>query len=228
MSEDSGKITLALVDDEALFVSLLKGFFEQKPDIRVSLTANDGGELLEKLAEAETLPDILMIDLRMTGMDGLSTIEVMREKYKDIRIAVVSSHYKKTFMGYMLKSGVSAFAPKGVSPDVLYDMIKGIADNGYFFLPEQMDVIRKQVSSKAPGPKLEPESMLSEREVEVLELICKQCTAQEIADKLFITKRTVEGHRSNLLLKTGAKNVAGLVLYAVQHRLIDLDECVRF
>jgi DNA-binding NarL/FixJ family response regulator len=92
-------------------------------------------------------------------------------------------------------------------------------------MEEQIEVMRSQIATTAPAPVLSTEEALTDREVEILQLICKQFTAQQIADKLFITKRTVEGHKSNLLLKTSAKNTAGLVIYAIQKQIINIDDC---
>ena len=121
----------------------------------------------------------------------------------------------------MLKAGVNAFLPKGVAPDVLVEAIHSTFSKGYFFLEEQIDVMRNQITTKAPKPKFTAEDELTRRELEILQLICQQLTNGEIAEKLFISERTVEGHRNNLFLKTKAKNVAGLVIYAVQKKIVD-------
>jgi DNA-binding NarL/FixJ family response regulator len=110
-------------------------------------------------------------------------------------------------------------------PNILTTAIIEVHSKGYYFLEEQVEVMRTQISSNAPSPNLTSAEALTERELEILQLICQQCTAQQIADKLFITKRTVEGHKSNLLLKTSAKNTAGLVIYAIQKKLINIDHC---
>ncbi len=127
-------------------------------------------------------------------------------------------------MGYMLKLGVNAFIPKGVSPEELLEIIEDVTKKDYFFMNDQIDELRKQLSSKIPKPKLIEEDQLSVREKEVLSLICQQKTAQEISEILFLSKRTIEGHRTNLLLKTGAKNTAGLVIYAIQNKIVDPTE----
>lgn len=124
-------------------------------------------------------------------------------------------------MGYMLKLGVNAFIPKGISPEKLVGIITEVAEKDYFFMDDQIEVLRSQLSSKIPQPVLDEEIQLSDREKEVLSLICKQKTAKDISKIMYISKRTVDGHRTNLLLKTGAKNTAGLVIYAIQNKIID-------
>lgn len=217
------RIKLAIVDDDQLIVSLLNDFFTRNTAFEVSLTANSGEEFLETLP-SEPLPDVVILDLKMKAMNGAEVTQLLKDNYPTIRTVVMSSHYQKSFMGFMMKSGVSAFIPKGISPDELLKIVQEVEQRGYYFLPEQLEVIQKQIAKSAPQPILEEVDRLSEREIEVLKLICHQKTAKEIADTLCIAPRTVEGHKNNLFAKTGTKNIAGLVIYAVQHRLIETDQ----
>lgn len=217
------RIKLAIVDDDQLIVSLLNDFFIRNTAFEVLLTANSGEEFLETLPSGP-LPDVVILDLKMKAMNGAEVTQLLKDNYPTIRTVVMSSHYQKSFMGFMMKSGVSAFIPKGISPDELLKIVQEVEQRGYYFLPEQLEVIQKQIAKSAPQPILEEVDRLSEREIEVLKLICHQKTAKEIADTLCIAPRTVEGHKNNLFAKTGTKNIAGLVIYAVQHRLIETDQ----
>jgi DNA-binding NarL/FixJ family response regulator len=223
MSSDTSIIQLAIVDDEQLIVKLLEGFFSQQVETHVALFAFSGEDFLEQLAEFPDKIDVLLLDLRMKDLDGLEVANILKEQYPDIHVIVISSHYKKSFIGYMLKTGVSAFLPKGILPQQLLEIIKTVYQKGYYFLPEQVEVMRTQIAPKAPKPKFSMETTFTAREKEILELICQQNTAQEIADKLFITKRTVEGHKNNLLSKIGVKNTAGLIIYAIKEKIVDVD-----
>lgn len=218
------KIAIAITDDDALIVSLLQGYLHGRDGLEVLFTASSGEELLEKLAAAQQVPDVLLLDLKMGGMDGIETTTQLKALYPDIKVIVVSSHYQKMFMGFMLKTGVSAFLPKGISPVELVSIIKAVYRQGYYFKDDQFQAIKDQIPAKAPRPELEDEATLSDRETDVLRLICEQKTAKEIGDILFITQRTAEGHKNNLFAKTGAKNIAGLVIYAIQHNIINVDE----
>lgn len=215
-------IQLAIVDDEQLIVKLLEGFFMQQANTNVLLFAFSGEEFLEQLKTAKVLPDVILMDLRMKELDGTQVTNILKEQYPSINTIVVSSHYKESFMGHMLKMGVSAFLPKGILPDQLLEIIQIVYEKGYYFLPDQVDVMRTQITARAPKPKFTVEASFTNREKEILQLICQQHTAQEIANKLFITKRTVEGHKNRLLSKTGVKNTAGLVIYAIQNKLVDI------
>jgi DNA-binding NarL/FixJ family response regulator len=217
-------IKITITDDDALIVSLLQGYLQSLEGIEVLFTAGSGDELLQKLANATALPDVALLDLKMAGMDGIEATEKLKQQWPDIKVIVVSSHYQKSFMGFMLKTGVAAFLPKGISPVELVDIIRTVQRQGYYFKDDQLSVLRSQIPTNAPRPALTDEETLSEREVDVLKLICQQKTAKEIGDTLFITQRTAEGHKNNLFAKTGAKNIAGLVIYAIQHGIIRIDE----
>ena len=124
----------------------------------------------------------------------------------------------------MLKCGASAFLPKEVSPDKLVAVIDEVVNKGHSFDTQQIDTLREQVSGRSPKPRLDKTQALTERETEVLQLLCEQLTAREIAEKLFITQRTVEGHKNNLMLKSGAKNLAGLVVFAIQAGIVNTGD----
>lgn len=217
------QISIGIVDDDALIVNLLKSFLEGQNNMHVMLTAENGRDCIDKLRESEEIPEILLMDLKMDEMNGIEATQLLKKEYPAIKTIIISSHYKVSFMGFMLKTGVCAFAPKGISTTDLLMIINEVYERGYYFNQDQLDIIRDQLSSKFPKPVLEEENVLSEREIEVLRLLCQQKTAKEIGEKLFITKRTVEGHKNNLFVKTGAKNVAGLVIYAVQNGIINAD-----
>ena len=217
-------IKIAITDDDALIVSLLQGYLHSCEGMEVLFTANSGKAFLSLLAEASILPDVLVLDLKMDGMDGIEVTNHLKADHPEIKVIVVSSHYQGSFMGFMLKTGVSAFLPKGISPIDLVDVIRTVHRQGFYFKEDQLDAVRQQISSKSPKPALEHDDSLSDREIEVLRLICHQKTAKEMADELFLTARTIDGHKANLFAKTGAKNIAGLVIYAIQHGYIKVDE----
>ncbi len=219
-------VKIAIADDEILIVQLLENYFLKSETIEVILKAYDGKELIEQLAICTELPSVVLLDLRMKEMNGIEATAILKVRYPEIKIIVMSSHYMSSFMGYMLKTGVNAFIPKEISPEFLTKVICSVHEHGYYFSEEHINVMRTQIAPKVPKPKLSQQEILSDRELEILKLICQQMTSQEIADKLFIARRTVEGHKGNLLLKTSVKNTAGLVIYAIQNNLINPDELI--
>jgi DNA-binding NarL/FixJ family response regulator len=218
------KISLAIVDDEALIISLLSDYFNQQNEIDACFVSTSGEAFLEALSNNTILPEVLILDLKMEGKSGIDILEVLKENYPSIKTIIMSSHYKKSFMGFMLKMGASAFIPKGLSPHDLLKIVIEVNQKGFYFKQDQLDIIREQVSTKAPEPKFNKDNVLSERELEILKLICFQKTAKEIGNQLFISQRTVEGHKNNLFLKTETKNIAGLAIYAIQNNIVKVDE----
>lgn len=214
------KIRLMLVDDDKLFASLLTDFLQKDPELSVAATYHDGAELV-KIMDAPMPCDIILLDLRMPGLNGIETLKELRLRQPAVKVIILSSFYKASYSGHMLKCGASAFLPKEVSPASLTAAIKEVYEKGHYFNPDQVETLRAQVSSRSPQPKLDKVAQLTEREIEILDLICQQLTAREIAEKLFITPRTVEGHKNNLMLKTGAKNLAGLVVFAIQNGIVN-------
>jgi DNA-binding NarL/FixJ family response regulator len=219
-------ILVAITDDDNLIAELLKDYLTNSEGFTVLFTASDGNDLIAKLKNCETLPDILLLDLKMAGMDGIEATQHLKENFPSIKIIVISSHYQRSFMGFIFKTGASAFVPKGISPIMLKEIITSVNHKGVYFMEDQIDSIREQISVKSPKPFLN-DNELSEREIEVLKLISMQKTAKEIGEILFITGRTVEGHKNNLFIKTGAKNIAGLVVYAIQHNIISIENLPR-
>lgn len=219
-------IRLALADDERLFLSGLEHLLSSEPDFDVLMTSPDGSRLLELLGTAALLPHIVLLDLRMKPMNGLDTAGSIQKKYPDMKVIILSSHYSDSFLGYMMKLGVSAFFPKDIPPSAVVTAIRRVHESGVFFTDGQVKAIREQfVAGRRPlMPGLGDPVDLTRREREILELICEQMNSQEIAEKLFISPRTVEGHRNSLLLKTGVQNSVGLAVYALLFGLVDVNK----
>jgi DNA-binding NarL/FixJ family response regulator len=217
-------INLAIIDDDQLVVALLHDFLGSAEGLNILFTAGGGEELFSRLAVAEMFPDILLLDLKMKDSDGVAITSELKQTFPSVKVIVLSSHYQPSFTGFMIKTGAAAFLPKGILPKELIRIIRLVYERDVYFLPDQVEVIRGQISSRAPRPVLESDHGLSPREIDVLRLLCQQKTAKEIGDELFITPRTVEGHKNNLFAKTGVKNMAGLVIYAIQRSIIQVDE----
>ncbi len=219
-------IKLALADDERLFAEGLRRILSVEADLQVIHLAADGSELLEQLESSEAYPDVFLLDLRMKPLDGLGTMEALKKKDPEVRVIVLSTHYQESFLGYMVKLGVSAFLPKDVDPDHLVRVIRKVHEQGLFLSEENVGAIRDQLISgkRFETPSWQQQEKLTKRENEVLKLICDQYTNAEIAEKLFLSIRTVEGHRNNLLAKTGAKNTVGLVMYALLNGIVNVEE----
>ncbi|MBL4559895.1 MAG: response regulator transcription factor [Labilibaculum sp.] len=214
-------INIALVDDEALFVEGLSLLLSNVIHINVIKTANSGLEFLDVLEDSpeKGMPDIALVDIQMKPMDGFELVEILKEKHPDLKIIILSSHYKSNVLGYMIKLGVSAFIPKNANKELLVTAIESVNDSGVYFTQTNQEMLMQYMNSKSKTTKLSTNIELSTREIEVVKLICREHTNQEIAGKLFLSKRTVEGHRQRILEKIGAKNTVGIVVYAIANHI---------
>ena len=217
-------IKVALLDDDSLFVHLLADFINGHKSTTVVLATQNAADLLKWLNDTDQLPDVLLLDLKMQEMNGVQVTQHLQQHFPSIKIIVISSHYQRSFLGFMLKAGVCAFLPKGVSPKSLIEIIQTVFYKGFYFMDEQVLVIREQISSRTPKPEFEPENILTDREIDVLKLISQQKTSKEIGDLLFITERTVDGRKNGMFAKTGAKNIAGLIIYSIQNGIINIQD----
>lgn len=214
-------IKIGITDDATLFRKGLNLLLEDYDDIDVVLEAIHGQDLLDKL-ETSIHPDILILDLQMPILNGIETAKVLREKYPQIKIIILSTHYSKAFIINMVEVGAAGYLPKDADPDEFTNTIRSVHLNGFHYNKKVWSIIQENMSKKQ---KVKPTFVpsLTKRESEILQLICEQQTASEIAEKLFISRRTVEGHRNNLLNKLNCRNIAGLVAYALQNHLVKVN-----
>lgn len=217
-------IHLALADDEALFRKGMKLLLEDYEGISVVLEVQDGEQLLQQLRQAPTLPDVLLLDMKMPNLNGVETAKVLQENFPSIKIIVLSTYFSKAFIVNMIELGAGAYLPKNANPDEVVATIREVFTNGFSYNQAVLEVIRDNMLQKSkPKMPLSFGVEITSREKEILQLICEEYTTGEIAEKLFISPRTVDGHRNNLLEKLGCKNVAGLVVYAIQHQLVKIN-----
>lgn len=219
------KIPIALADDEALFRRGMRLILEDYDDLEILIEAENGEDLLSQIRASQVLPEVLLLDLKMPGMGGIEAAELIRREFPSIMIVVVSSHVSKAFILNMIELGAAAYLGKNAHPDEVVETVRMVREKGFYYSPAVMEVIRDNITGKTViKPQRSFEVELTSREKEVLQLICEEYTTPEIADKLFISSRTVEGHRNNLLTKLGCKNTAGLVVYAFQSGLVPLKD----
>ena len=224
---DQPTIHIALVDDHKMFREGLKLIIEQQEDIKVVLEAENGQGLLDALKlQGDIQPDIVLLDLEMPGLNGIKTCEILHREYPEIKVLILSMHQDARLIQNLMKIGAHGYVLKTSQWDELDAGLRQIMDKGYYF----SDLVGLAMLNKIKGPPassinaftLIPE--ISKREKEVLQLICKGYSTAEIADQLFISKRTVEGHRASLLRQLEVKNTAGLIIRSLKLQLISLEE----
>lgn len=218
----NSKVKIALVDDEQLILEGVKMLLSKENNFSVTMMANEGAAFIENLEtiEEENFPDIALVDVQMQPMNGFELVEILKDKHPDLKIIILSSHYKTSVLGYMVKLGVSAFLPKNSNKKTFIEAITKVYENGIFFTNEDHEMLLSYMNSSSKKKSLfNMEDDLSEREKEVVKLICQELTNNEIAEKLFISPRTVESHRQRAIEKIGAKNTIGIVIYAIVNNI---------
>lgn len=207
------KYKVIIVDDHQLFRNGLKFIINNLPDLEVTADLSNGSEFLEVLDYM--VPDIVLMDISMPVMNGVEASAKALEKHPDLNILILSMFSDAEYYNTMIDIGVKGFILKDVDNKELRDAILKIINGGTYFSQELLLNLIRQ------NPK-EEQVQLSKREIEILELICRGYSNQQIADKLFISQRTVERHRSNLMQKTETKNSISLVVYAIKNHLVQI------
>lgn len=212
-------IKIVLVDDEVLFRKGISFLLQKEKNIEVLFEASNGEELVSYLNSNETKPDIVIMDLKMPVLNGVEATKIIRKFFPEIKIIALTSYDTKAFVINMIQVGAVAYLIKNTTPKDLIYTINEVACKGFYYNENILKTIKDTIlTTKNSKINLET-SFLSPREIEILQLICNQKTTAEIAEKLFLSPRTVEGHRNNLLLKTESRNIAGLVVYAIQNEI---------
>ena len=214
-------IKIVVVDDHAIFLKGLSLLINECPDFKVVGEANNGIQFLELLEKMT--PDLVLMDIKMPLMDGIEATKKALIKFPDLKIMTLTMFSEHKYLRLMAEAGVIGFILKSIGKRELEQAIKTVVAGKTYFSPEVMEDISKWETFSGSGIFLEDmNERLSEREVDVLQEIVKGLSTQEIADKLFISKRTVEGHRANLIAKTAARNVVDLVIYAIRKHLVSI------
>lgn len=207
------KIQVALVDDHQLFRSGINFIIDDTEDIEVAFEASNGQEFLNFLNEYQ--PDVVLMDINMPVMDGVEATRKALEKFPDLKVLVLSMFGEIDYYNTMIDIGVKGFILKDIDNEELIDAIRKVDKGGSYFSQE---LLLQLIKNKPENEQVE----LTKREKEVLELICMGHSNQEISEKLFISQRTVERHRSSLLFKTDSKNSVSLVVFAIKNGLVKI------
>lgn len=214
-------IKIALIDDQHLFRNVLATALSMDPTIAITAESANGLEFLDYLRKGGDRPDIAIVDMSMPEMNGLELTKTLHLDHAEIKVIILSINYRERLIAKMIDTGASAYLNKNCDLSTLKLAIESVFQTGFYMDAATLHALR-DMSAKAQKVEDIGPIDLTKREREVLTLICQEYTNIEIADKLFLSMRTVEGHRNNLLLKTGCKNTAGLVVFAIKHGLFEV------
>jgi DNA-binding NarL/FixJ family response regulator len=216
-------IKIALVDDHTMFRKGLKGLLEDNEDMQVSLEAANGQDFLEQLADAEV--DLVLLDLDMPVLDGIETLARLKTDHPDLKVIILSMHQDEPMILHLMKSGAHGYLIKESEPEEVELAIRSVMESGFYFNDNVSRImLAGLVKKQVVKPKLRGGVELTRREMEVLREVALGLTNAEIADKLFLSPRTVEGHRKNILEKTGTRNTAAMIIFAIKQDWINPDE----
>ena len=215
---NTNKLRLYIVDDHKLFREGLKLLLSTQDFVQHIYEASNGKEFVENLSFVDC--DVVLMDIEMPEMNGVEATELALRMKPDLKIIVLSMYGDEQYYYKMVDAGVKGFVLKNSGIEKVITAIHKVAAGENYFSEELLINILNNMRDNGKNEPDTPDSEISEREMEILYYVCLGLSNQEIADKLFISKRTVDKHRANLLSKTGCRNTAALVMYAIKNKLI--------
>lgn len=217
-------IRIALVDDHSLFRKGLKVLLSSRPDFTIVADVGSGEEFLSVLMQSQ--PDVVFMDYAMPEMNGAETTRRALEMFPDMKVITLSMFGDNAYYSDMMSSGAKGFLLKDSEFNEVVEAVDTVSAGGTYFSTSLLESLSHSMRSTGVVGNVSDDiaeaDILSEREVEVLVAICQGLSTQEIADKLFISKRTVDKHRANILEKSGCKNTASLVVYAIRNGFVEI------
>jgi len=214
------QIKVAIADDHQIFRKGVILSMRPYTNIKFIMEAENGEELLNKIKENE--PDVVLCDLKMPVKDGIDTTKQITRDFPKIRVIILTMYEDERFVGHLMDCGAAGYLLKSTEPAEIKRAVVDVMRTGFYLNPFVNKVlIKKNYSKQKFNPSLSTEVVISEREKEVLTLVCMEYTAVEIAQKMDISARTVEAIKDRLMERFGVKNSVGLVFYAMKNQLID-------
>lgn len=215
-------IKVAIADDHKLFREGVRFMLDQMYDIEYVYEASNGRELLQEF-QLKGPPDVVLLDLDMPELDGIETLKVIEMEYREVGVIILTMYEDRKMIAYLMELGANGYLLKDTNHEELQKAIEAVYREGMYF----NNMVSKAVlsglqSNNQRKPTLKNNYVITAREKEVLELICQGMTAKEIADKLFISHRTAEGHRRKLIEKLGVRNTAELIVKAMKEGLVNV------
>ena len=213
-------IKVAIADDHKIFRKGVILSLRPFTNLKFVQEAENGDELLNGIATSE--PDVVLMDLRMPGKDGIEATKTLSKLYPHIHVIILSMYEDERFVFHMMENGAHGYLLKNAEPQEIRKAIIDVHEKGYYLNNFVNRILLKRSHAKQKtAPSLNNEISITEKEKDVLKFICMEFTAQEIAQKMEISARTVEAIKDRLMERFGSKNTAGLVFFAVKNNLVD-------
>ena len=213
-------IKVAIADDHVLFRAGVKSALSVHKDIKMIAEADNGMQLLTVLKHVQ--PDVILLDIQMPIMDGINTLPEIKRLYPEIKVIMLTMHNDHSMISKLMELGANSYLTKNSDSEIIYQAVKTVHEQEYYFnqLTNKalIDGLRVKRQAEASLP---VDAKLSDKEITILRMICEEKSTKEIADLVDLSPRTVEAIRDKLKVKTGAKSLAGLVMYAVKSGIIE-------
>lgn len=218
----STKVNVVLIDDHVMLRNGLANLIKNFGNYDVLFEASNGKEFIKKL-QPETLPQAILMDINMPEMDGFETCFWLKEKYPQIKVLALSMYDNESSIIRMFKAGARGYILKDSDPAQLRSALDDVVTKGFYYSEMVAGTIIRSIRDiDEKDGNIKSVIKLSEREVEFLKLTCTELTYKEIADKMFISPRTIDGYRTDLFERLNVKTRIGLVLYAIKNGIVSL------
>jgi len=220
-------INIAIADDHQLVRKGVVLLLENIPGFKVIIEASDGRELIDKIEGAGNLPDLVLVDVNMPVLNGLEAVGELREKYPDLRVVALSVNDELPVIRELIEAGANAYMVKDSSPETFKKVLIEVNEKGYYYSKAVIESLLIRNGRSLHGRQEQLNRMLGQltpREEEFIVNCCSELTYKEIADKMHVSQRTVDGYRESTFDKLNIRSRTGLVMFAYDSGLIEKQE----
>ena len=216
---DNKTIRILIADDHQMFVDGLKALLKREKHFQIIGEVNSGGHAIEFIGK--TQPDVLITDISMPGVSGIELTRWVKQNYPEIKVLVLTMYNDREIVNEILMSEAEGYILKNTGKQELINAINRINDNSTYYSTEVLNIMMTRLKKQKSIDK--NTALLTPREIEILKLIMEELSSEEIADKLFISKRTVDTHRKNIIQKTNTRTIVGLLKFAIENNLTEYN-----
>jgi DNA-binding NarL/FixJ family response regulator len=214
-------IKVVIADDHEIFRDGFKLLLKDQKKLKLAGEADNGRELLQVTDVLQ--PDVVITDIQMPVMDGIEACKVIREKYPAIQVIALSMFNEDNLIVDMLEAGAAGYLLKNTNKQELLEAVETVYEGGNYYSAATSTKLARLIGKSKFTPYNEAREKLTEREMDIVRLVCKQYTNKEIASALNLSPRTIESHREKIQEKVKAKNVIGVVIYAIKHNIYKIE-----
>jgi len=212
------KYTVAIVDDHQLFANILETLINTFDNFHVLYYVKNGTEFLSKLEDEANIPDVVLMDVNMPGMNGIETMNIVNERYPSIKAVALTMNNDDETIVKMLHAGARGYLSKDIDPEILKVSLREVVEKGFYYSEKTREILFSAIYNKKDAPPV----VLKDREIEFLKQVCTEKTYKEIASEMFLSPKTIDGYREALFEKLSIKSRVGLAIYAIKNKLYNV------